>query len=67
MNKVIRAVEYKKGITTIGESINLPNRYLHYLWSESIKRSLEAQKNPNGEAAKEIQNQALVGALTGQG
>lgn len=66
MNKLIRAVEYKKGIITIGECVNLPNRYIHYLWCESVKRSLEAQKDPNGPAAKELQNQALVGALTGQ-
>ena len=67
MNKVIRAVDYKKGETTIGEIIMLPNRYLHYLWRESINRSIEAQKNPNGPAAKEMQNQALADALTGQG
>jgi hypothetical protein len=67
MNKVIRAADYRKGETTIGELINLPNRLIHYLWRESVNRSIEAQKNPDGPAAKEMQNQALADALTGQG
>ena len=63
---MIRVVDYKKGEITIGESLSLPNRLTHYIWRESINRSIEAQKNPNGPAAKEMQNQALADALTGQ-
>jgi len=59
------AVDFIKGKTSIGEMVNLPNRYSHHLYRDNYVQSLAALKNPDGPEAKAIQGQALASALTG--
>ena len=46
--------------------INLPNKYIHHFYKESVKRRIAAEKNPEGPEAKEMEAEAMVQAFTGQ-
>ena len=46
--------------------INLPNAYIHHFYAENYRRSVAAQKNPNGPEAKELEAEAMAAAFTGQ-
>lgn len=43
----------------------LPNRYSHTLYYQNYKRALEAEKNPEGPAAKEIKAEGFAGQMMG--
>lgn len=58
------AAEFAKK-TTIGEMINLPNRYSHHFYREAYLLNFKASKNPNGPEAKQLQGEAMASALTG--
>ena len=60
------AVDFIRGRTTIGEMVNLPNRYSHTLYHDSWKRQFEAQKNPEGAEAKALEADAMAAAFSGQ-
>ena len=46
--------------------MNLPNRCIHHFYAENYRRSIAAQKNPEGPEAKELEAQAMAAAFTGQ-
>lgn len=51
--------------TTIGELMNLPNRYMHTYFADGLRKIQAASENPEGPEAKELQGQALADQLTG--
>ena len=65
MKKVQCAVDYIKGRTSVKEMTELPNRYMQYYYHENYVRMIEAERNPEGRAAKELQSQAMVDQLSG--
>jgi hypothetical protein len=59
------AVDYIRGRVTFGEMCNLPNRYSHHLYRDNYLRAFKAEKNPEGQEAKQLQSEAMAAAFTG--
>ena len=59
------AVSGAKGKITIGELASLPNRFIHTLYYNAIYKDMQAEKNPKGPEAQEIQAEAMSDQLMG--
>jgi hypothetical protein len=57
---------YKRGIVSLPELLNMPNRYMYWLRHAAYIRNLKAQKDPNGPEAKELKDESLMAAFSGQ-
>lgn len=60
---MINLTKFMKGCTTIGELMNMPNRFIHGIYKEYIN-TLKDPEKADAQAAEEVKDQ-IEEAITG--